>query len=121
MCIRDRYLLFSEEFRLTDPIVGDPDFAAQFERRAIKDQHGRSLRQLDPKTRLLKYPCGYLIYAPSFLALTDPILDQVTTTLREVLSGKNTSDAFAHLTADDRNAILEILMDTHPLFQNAKP
>lgn len=112
------YLLFSDEFLLTDPVVGDPEFAEQFEAIGTKDQRGRSLRQLDLKTRLLKYPCSYLIYAPSFLALPEAVLERVTTNLREVLTGENTSESFTHLTSEDRTAILEILIDTHPLFQS---
>lgn len=34
--------------------------------------------------------------------------------MHEVLTGKDTSEAFAHLTATDRKAVLEILRDTLP-------
>ena len=34
----------------------------------------------------------------------------------EVLSGKDTSNAFTHLSTDDRKAILEILQETKPDF-----
>jgi len=33
------------------------------------DGTGRSLRQLDLNTRLLKYPCSYMIYSAAFDAL----------------------------------------------------
>jgi len=34
--------------------------------------------------------------------------------LKDILSGRDTKGEFSHLTAEDRQAILEILTDTHP-------
>jgi hypothetical protein len=39
--------------------------------------------------------------------------------LRAVLTGADQSDDFADLSAEDRRAILEILMDTKPDFSGA--
>lgn len=112
------YLLFSNEFPLTDPVRGNPEFAKQFVAGGTKDSQGRSLWQLDLKTRLLKYRCSYLIYSPSFQALPEPVLTLVIKRMHEVLTGRDDSDEFAHLSADDRAAILEILSDTHSLFRS---
>ena len=35
----------------------------------VQDPRARSLRQLDLNTRLLKYPCSYMIYSAAFDAM----------------------------------------------------
>ena len=51
--------------RLTDEgRVGN--FAEAFSARGPNDSKGRSLRRLDLRTRLFRYPCSYLIYSPQF-------------------------------------------------------
>jgi hypothetical protein len=109
-----KYLLFSGETRLTDRVRGTSNFAAEFARRGPRDRRGRSLREFDLQTRLFKYPCSYLIYSPAFDALPAPVKDYVLQRLGDVLNGKDTSPDFAHLTAADRQAIREILLDTRP-------
>jgi len=111
-----RYVLFCDECPLTSPVAGDPEFQTEFEKRGVKDKKGRSLRELDLKTRIMKYPCSYLIYEPSFAALPNPILERVKARLTEILRGKDTTKEFAHLSASDRQSIFEILTDTHELF-----
>ena len=64
------YLLFVDEAPITDgPIVGSSGFAEKFAAQGKKDGKGRSLRELDLKTRLQKYPLSYMIYSPQFQAL----------------------------------------------------
>jgi hypothetical protein len=108
------YLLFVDEFRLTSPVKGTSDFAKHFQALGPKDHQGRSLRDLDLNTRLLKYPCSYLIYSPSFDQLPQPIKQCVVDRLHKVLTGKDQSSEFAHLSPADRQAILEILTETKP-------
>ncbi|HZT80191.1 MAG TPA: hypothetical protein VFA26_08215, partial [Gemmataceae bacterium] len=109
-----RYLLFCEEAKLTDTIRGTSGFAEEFVKRGPRDPRGRSLRDLDLKRRLFTYPCSYLICSAAFDALPDPVKDRVLQRLYDVLSGKDTSADFAHLTAADRRAVLEILLATKP-------
>ena len=108
------YMLFSGEARLDHPVRGTSGFDEQFVRTGPRDRRGRSLRELDLETRLFKYPCSYLIYSPSFQALPREAKDYVLERLRRVLMGEDTSGRFAHLTPDDRQAILEIVRDTMP-------
>lgn len=108
------YLLFSGEARLTAPIRGTSGFAEQFAQRGLRDRRGRSLRDLDLHTRLLKYPCSYLVYSPSFAALPHEAKVYVLGRMHEVLNGKDQSGKFTHLSAADRTAIREILEDTLP-------
>ena len=71
-----------------------------------------SLRELDLQTRVLKYPCSYLIYSPAFDALPAESKDAIYARLAAVLTGKVSDARYRHLSASDRQAILEILRDT---------
>ncbi len=106
------YLLFSDEYRLTSPISGTSDFAAEFQAHGPRDSRGRSLRELDLQTRLFKYPCSFLIYSDSFAAIPPVMREYIDRRLEEILSGDDRSPEFAHLSSQDRAAIREILADT---------
>jgi hypothetical protein len=117
-----KYLFFTEEFALTSPVAGTSSFAEEFMALGPKDGQGRSLRQFDLKTRLFRYPCSFLVYSPSLDALPPPAKSYVTRRLGEILTSKDQSPDFAHLSAADRQAILEILQDTKPgLLQDDSP
>ena len=75
---------------------------------------GRSLRDVDLKNRQFRYPLSYLVYSKTFDGMPDVLKERVHGRLWEVLSGQDTSKPFAHLSADDRTAITEILRDTKP-------
>jgi hypothetical protein len=107
-----KYLLFSGEATLTDPIQGTSGFAAEFVERGPRDLKGRSLRDLDLRTRLFKYPCSYLIYSPAFDALPGEVKDYVLRRVHDVLTDRDYSRDFENLSAGDRRAILEILRET---------
>lgn len=113
-----RYLLFANEARLPDldgaKVVAGSEFARQFAARGPFDSRGRSLRQFDLSTRIFRYPCSYLIYSDAFEAIPEPAKGYVYRRLLEVLSGQDQSPDFAALTAQDRRAILEILLETKP-------
>lgn len=109
-----RYLLFLDEPKLKAAVHGTSGYEKSFALDGPKDDSGRSLRDLDLKTRLFKYPCSYLIYSEAFDALPKPALDYIWRRLWEVVSGKERGAAFAALTAADRQAIREILVQTKP-------
>ena len=111
-------LLFSGEAPLTEPIRGSSNFAAEFSKKGPRDRRGRSLRDLDLRSRLLRYPLSYLIYSESFRQMPALAKESVYRRLREVLSGRDQSGDFRHLTGADRKAIAEILTDTLPEFTN---
>ena len=110
-----KYLLFAEEARLTDPISGTSSFVEEFAKRGPFDNRGRSLRQFDLTTRLFKYPCSYLIYSTAFDGLPTSVKDRVYQRLWDVLTGKEAGKDYAHLSAADRQAIKEILIETKPV------
>jgi hypothetical protein len=106
------YMLFLQETRLTEPVKGVSGFAEAFTRDAVRDRQGRSLRDLDLQTRLLRHPCSYLIYSEAFDALPEAARARLYRRLWEVLTGRDTTAKFGKLAAPDRKAILEILRDT---------
>ncbi len=108
------YLLLVDEYHLVSPVRGPSRFAEEFQQRGPRDHRGRSLRDLDLKTRLFKYPCSYLIYSPSFDALPSAVRRVVYDKLWAVLTGKDTRSKYSHLSPADRRAILEILRETKP-------
>jgi hypothetical protein len=109
-----QYLFFSGEAKLNDAIAGTSDFAREFAAKGPRDRRGRSLRDLDLKQRLFRYPCSYLVCSPAFDAMPAPVKDYVVRRMAEVLCGKDTSPEFAHLGAGDRRAVLDILRETKP-------
>jgi hypothetical protein len=108
------YLLFSGEAKLTAELRGTSGFAEEFAARGERDSRGRSLRDFDLKSRIFKYPCSYLVYSESFAALPREARDYVLRRMYDVLTGQDQSKPFAHLSAADRQAILEILRETMP-------
>lgn len=109
-----RYMFFSDEAALSDPIVGSSTFTKDFAKNAKRDAKGRSLRDFDLQTRLFKYPCSYLIQSEQFAELPSEVKDYIYRRVFDVVTGKDSRALFEHLTADDRQAILDILRDTQP-------
>ena len=106
------YLLFVDEAPLPAAVSGTSGFADQFAARGPRDRSGRSLRQLDLQTRLLRYRCSYMVYADAFDALPPAAREAVYTRMWRVLSGKDAAPKYARLSTADRHAIVDILRDT---------
>ena len=109
-------LLFDGETPLTAPISGEPRFVAQFISRALKDSRGRSLRDLDMRTRMFRYPLSYVVYSPAFDALPRAAREAVYRRVAALLRSTQKDAAVARLKPDERVAILEILAATKPEF-----
>jgi len=95
-------LLFLDEATLGGPVTGTSGFAEDFEAAGRRDGQSRSLRNLDLGTRLLKYPCSWLIYSDAFDNMPAETKDYVCRRLDELLVG------------EDGVAIREILIATKP-------
>lgn len=116
------YMLFVDEAPITTPITGTSGFTEKFSAMGPRDGKGRSLRELQLESRLMKYPLSYMIYSPSFDALPAMARHEVLRRLNEVLSGRDARPQFAHLTPAMRQALIEILRDTKPgLFDEPTP
>lgn len=107
-----KYMLFSEETKLTSPIVGSPKFVKEFQENAVKDSKNRSLKDFNCKTRLFEHPLSYMIYTKHFDALPDAAKDYIYKRIYEVLTDKDKSEPFKHLTSKMRKDILDILKET---------
>src|SRR4029077_8156202 len=105
-----KYLLYTDEARLTESLKGTSSFADEFAKRGPFDKKGRSLREFDLAIRLFKYPCSYLIYTPAFDGLPESVKERVYRRLWVVLTEKETGKEYAHLSSSDRQAIREILI-----------
>ena len=106
------YLLFVDEEPLRAPVRGASGFVEKFSAQGPRDSKGRSLHTLDLQTRLLKYPCSYMIYTEAFDALPPAAKDAVYSRMWQVLSGAETDRRYARLKPADRTAIIEILRET---------
>ena len=103
---------------LTQPISGTSNFAKEFAGKTLPskllDSKGRSLRELDLKSRLFRYPCSYLIYSEAFDALPKRVRLLVYQELWQVLTGTEEGFRNRHLSEEDRKAVIEILRVTKP-------
>ena len=106
------YMLFAGEAPLTSPVTGVSTFSKTFPQRGPRHSQGRSLRDFDLHTRLFRYSLSYMIYTAAFDALPDVVKERVYQRLFAILTGKDQSQTYGYLTADDRRAIFEILRDT---------
>jgi hypothetical protein len=107
-----QYFLFCDEAPLTEAVAGTSAFAKEFTARGPFDSRGRTLREFDLRSRMFRYPMSHLVYSRAFDGLPAEAKEQVYLRFWEVLSGKDQSAPFAHLSAADRQAILEILRET---------
>jgi len=108
------YMLFADEATLRGPVVGVSTFTQTFAARGPRDHLGRSLRDFDLQTRMFRYPLSYMIYSEAFDGMPDQVRERVYRRLYDVLSGRDQSEKFKKLSADDRRAVLEILRETKP-------
>jgi hypothetical protein len=106
------YMLFVDEAKIAGGIEGSSGFAEKFSARGPKDANGRSLFELDLKTRLQKYPLSYMVYSPVFQELPAAPKTLVMGTIDRVLSGEITGPKYAHLTPQLRAEIRDILRAT---------
>lgn len=107
-----RYLLFTEEAPLSNPITGDSKFQRDFQQHALRDSQGRSLRDFDLQSRLFKYPCSFLIYSEAFDSLPEILRNHLYERLWAILNGRDSSPDFAALRPEDRTAVRDILLAT---------
>ncbi len=77
-----QYMVFTDEAKLTSPVKGTSGFAEEFSKPG-------TLRELDLKTRLFRYPCSFMIASPAFDALPQVAKDRVYKRLYEVLTSRN--------------------------------
>ena len=111
-----RYLLFAGEAALpAGGVQPDADYLRDFQTRRIATASGASLRDLDLRTRLLRYRCSYMIHTASFAALPVEFKERVLAQLTAALREENGGADFAYLPALEKRAIYAILRETKVL------
>ncbi|MGC1458990.1 MAG: hypothetical protein WA825_11985 [Steroidobacteraceae bacterium] len=114
-----RGMLMMDAAPLLRPVSGTSGYSAQFEARGPFDPQGRSLRDLDLKSRVFRYPMSFLIYSEGFDSLPQSVRDHVYQRFMQILMGRDSSGAYKSLAPADRQAVLEILQATKPDFARA--
>jgi len=84
------YFLFTGETPMASPVQGESAFAKSFSATGPRDHQGRSLRELDLRTRLFRYRCSYMIYSPAFDALPPEARAAMLARLREAITDRAT-------------------------------
>ncbi len=109
-------LFMKNEAPLGGQVQGLSGFTEYFQNLGPFDNNRRSLRDLDLNASVFKYPLSYLIYKDSFAALPKPIHSYLVDSIYQVLSADEDNADFAHLDAQTRAVILEIVNVTAPGF-----
>ena len=67
----------------------------------------------------MRYPLSYTVYSPMFDALPTAARYFVVERLAAVLTGRDAAPRYAHLGAEARQAVIEILRETKPALADA--
>jgi hypothetical protein len=107
-------LFMAHEAPLSDVVSGTSGYAEWFQAQGPKAPDGRSLRELDLKTRTFRYPFSYLIYSPAVDALPEAVRLHLFSRIRAVLQDAPGAPHYPNLNADQRASIIAILRATKP-------
>lgn len=110
-----RYILFADEAALpAGGFAGDVAYRAEFAKGRRTGPGGASLKDLDLKTRLLRYRCSYMIYSEVFGGLPAEMRERVDRALVQALNETKPDKDFAYLPVEEKRAIRAILKATLP-------
>ncbi|MDT8399215.1 MAG: hypothetical protein RQ899_11425 [Pseudomonadales bacterium] len=109
-------MVFVDAADLTSRISGSQAFVDGFLAERKQDPSGRSLRDLDLRNRLFKYPLSYLIYSDEFTSLPPYAKDYIYQQLARYLNGEELFEGHSQFTLEERKAALDILSATEPAF-----
>jgi hypothetical protein len=108
------YLLLVDEPPLAGAMRGDGSFATRFAERGPRDERGRSLRELQLRRRLLRWPLSYLVHSRAFAALPVELRAELWRQLGALLrEDAELSTRYEHLSPNARRALREHLLETH--------
>ena len=114
------HVFYSGEIPLPEGgIRGAGAFESEFRGNRREDARSRSLKDFALRTRLFTYRCSYMVYSRAFEDMPVSLKTEVFRRMLEVLDFEDRSKEFAHLGEEERSAIREILMATHPEFAAA--
>jgi hypothetical protein len=111
-----RYLLFADEVPLPPGgVVGSEPFKAEFLAKRRIASNGHSLRDLDLRTRLMRYRCSYMIESPAFSSLPPHLKRLVDLELNRALDPASQAQDYAYLPAAEKATIRDILQEARLL------
>lgn len=103
---------------LQSPISGTPAYAEGFMARGPHDDQGRTLRELDLRKRLFRYPLSFLIHTEDFATLPVYAMDFIYARLAAYLGGEDLYEGRSQYTLAERQEALDILTATHAGFRS---
>ncbi|MFM7740586.1 MAG: hypothetical protein ACKO9H_14360, partial [Planctomycetota bacterium] len=104
-----RYLFFADEAPLPPGLErGDARFREDF-RRGARVVEGRSLRDLDLRTRLLRHRCSYMVHTEQFDGLLPVIRDRVVSWMAMAVGPGMAPEGFRHLGDEEKAGLRSIL------------
>jgi hypothetical protein len=109
-------LVFVNATALPAKITGNSGFDRWFQAQGPRDGEGRSLRELDLNTRVFRYPLSYMIYSVGFEGLPKYAHEYIYHRLADILSGRDKTASYSHISPADRATALQILTQTKPAF-----
>jgi hypothetical protein len=105
-------LLLVDMPALPGPISGSTEFAKVYAGRGPRDADGRSLRDLDLKTRLYRWHASPLVLTRTFRGLPDDLRRDVCERMTRLLDGRDEWPGTTLPPDADRRATLKILRAT---------
>ncbi|AGA26304.1 hypothetical protein [Singulisphaera acidiphila] len=110
-----RYLLFADEVPLPPGgVPGAEPFKADFLAKRRVGSNGRSLRDLELSTRLMRYRCSYMIDSPAFAGLPQPLSHLVDLELERALDPSTIAHDYTYLPAEEKQVIRTLLQELRP-------
>jgi hypothetical protein len=107
-------LLFRNEAALPDGVEGGAAFREQFVNGVPRTRGGLSLRDLHLQGRMFQHRCSFMIYSEMFATLVEPLKKRIFSGLKLALENRDPNDRYAYLPKEEKQRILEILMETLP-------
>jgi len=107
-------MFFADETRIPAFDLTKSAFALEFSAGGPKDKALRSLYQLQMKRRMFRYPFSYMVYSQTFNQLPPEALDYLWPEIGNILDPASNHPEYQHLKKEDKIAIREILLETHP-------
>lgn len=107
-------LLMEGVVDLAEPVVGSSGYDLWFSKQGPRDAQGRSLRDLDLRDRVFRYPLSYLLYSEGFDGLPQYMRDYIYTRIEKAAA----DDVDDVASRGRRREAAEILAATKPEFAN---
>jgi hypothetical protein len=104
-----RYFLFADEVPLpAGGVPGDEAFRKDFAKARVEVE-GRSLKDLDLKTRMFRHRCSFLVHSAQFAGLDPEVRGRVVRGLESALAPGEGNPEYRYLGEDEKAAIRSIL------------